>query len=759
MRQMPVSLHRLRVWFVALAIVTVAVVAGFYFYARIQGRRFLGQIPQKLGVDIQQSSEGFSLSKSEGGHTLFTIRAAKAIQYAQGGLADLRDVNIVVYGRQSNRFDQIYGPDFEYDPKTGMVTAHGEVHIDLEGNAAGPVTPDQAPPKELQNPIHVVTNGLVFNQKTGIAHSDGRVEFSVPQESGSAVGATYDTKQNTLKLDSRVQMQAKDPQHTALHAERGSITKDPRRIDLAGVAIRQSGRDLQAEELVMFLTPQNEIERGVATGNVQLRTAGTHGGTLHSPRAEMTVGPKNQLQTAVFTGGVRMEGSGANAAGATAGRMELIFGDKNEARTVHATEGVRIQQPPAGNGVNRQAMELVSQAVDLYIKDGQVVTLAETPGPAQVTITPVAPPVAGERTVVTAARMRATFDGDNHLEQAYGEPDAKVTSITPGAPNKVSTSNSLVAHFAPGGEILDIVQSGNFRYTEAQLKASQFGPGPRLGFADRARYTPADDALTLTGSPRIVDGGLTITANTLRIDRATGDAFAQGAVKTSFSQLKENPGGAILATSDPVHTTSSNMNVQRQSGIARYTGNARLWQGANVVEAPTIEFNQATRSLVAQGVAAKPVTSVFVQVNADGKTTPVVVTASRLVYNDSDRTARYSGGVMAKTEGNTLTADHADVLLDPAESKAALPSPSRLNRITALGHVLVQQLDRRATGEMLVYTAADEKSVLTGGPPLLADSEHGTIRGDSLTFYTRDDRVLVESKGSSRTITRTHVAR
>ena len=86
-------------------------------------------------------------------------------------------------------------------------------------------------------------------------------------------------------------------------------------------------------------------------------------------------------------------------------------------------------------------------------------------------------------------------------------------------------------------------------------------------------------------------------------------------------------------------------------------------------------------------------------------------------------------------------------------------SPSQLDQIVALGNIVVQQQDRRATGEKLVYTAADEKFVMTGGSPLLADSAHGTIRGDSLTFYSRDDRVLVESSESSRTITRTRVTR
>jgi len=41
----------------------------------------------------------------------------------------------------------------------------------------------------------------------------------------------------------------------------------------------------------------------------------------------------------------------------------------------------------------------------------------------------------------------------------------------------------------------------------------------------------------------------------------------------------------------------------------------------------------------------------------------------------------------------------------------------------------------------------------------VADAEHGTIKGDSLTFYSHDDRIVVESKESSRTVTRTRVVR
>ena len=44
----------------------------------------------------------------------------------------------------------------------------------------------------------------------------------------------------------------------------------------------------------------------------------------------------------------------------------------------------------------------------------------------------------------------------------------------------------------------------------------------------------------------MTDGGMTTTANSMRLNRATGDAFAEGNVKTTYSDLKPQPNGALL---------------------------------------------------------------------------------------------------------------------------------------------------------------------------------------------------------------------
>ena len=79
---------------------------------------------------------------------------------------------------------------------------------------------------------------------------------------------------------------------------------------------------------------------------------------------------------------------------------------------------------------------------------------------------------------------------------------------------------------------------------------------------------------------------MTTTAQTIRINRATGEALAEGDVKSTYSELQEQPNGALLASSSPIHVTARSMTARDHPGIAVYTGGARLWQDANVSRPP-----------------------------------------------------------------------------------------------------------------------------------------------------------------------------
>jgi lipopolysaccharide export system protein LptA len=196
-----------------------------------------------------------------------------------------------------------------------------------------------------------------------------------------------------------------------------------------------------------------------------------------------------------------------------------------------------------------------------------------------------------------------------------------------------------------------------------------------------------------------------------------------------------------------------------------------------VVEAPRLQFDRDHRSLVAESSPTQLVKTVLVQVDKTGKVTPVVITSAHLTYTDAERKVLLDGGVTAKGADAILTARQMTIFLvarsqstagaragrstgaAPNSGLSSLGSSGQVEKIVAENEVVVTQPTRRATGDRLVYTAADDKSVLTGGPPSIFDAEHGKITGDSLTFYRHDDRVLVEGRITSPSVTRTQVAR
>jgi lipopolysaccharide export system protein LptA len=407
-----------------------------------------------------------------------------------------------------------------------------------------------------------------------------------------------------------------------------------------------------------------------------------------------------------------------------------------------------------------QDVEMTAPVMDFIVKDGRRLERAETSGPPQILITQ---PGSNQKTVVTAAKFTAKFTEKNRLATLHGEPAAKIVSGkivgntigTPGQPDRVSTSQMLDVVFRPEGGVASIKQAGGVTYVDGTLKA----------WAQRGEYTAADQMLVLSESPRVVDNGMTTTAQTIRMNRTTGDAIAEGNVKSTYSDLKAQPEGGMLASSDPIHVTSRSMTAHRSPAVAVYTGDARLWQNANVVEAPALQFDRDHRSLVAQAGtqgSTQPVSTVLVQVDKSGKATPVHITSAHLNYADAERKILLDGGVTAKGPDTTLTAQQMTVFLrSRSESQASVgpATPGQVDRIVAEGKVMIAQPTRRATGERLVYTAVEDKFVLTGGTPSIFDAERGKITGDSLTFYRHDDRVLVEGRETSPTVTRTQVAR
>ncbi|HET7205563.1 MAG TPA: LPS export ABC transporter periplasmic protein LptC [Terriglobales bacterium] len=849
---MPLSISRLRRWFGLGAVAVAVIVACTYYYARWRLRETAQALPGKMGLEIQQTANGFTISKSQQGRTVFTIRANNAVQYRQGGQAVLHNVAITVYGKQADRFDQIYGSEFLYDQQTGDVVGKGEVQIDLQSNPGGTLQPDQSPPKELKDAVHIKTTGLIFNQKTGNAYTPERVDFSVPQANGTSIGATYNAKEGMLDLHSQVHVVLTGTTAGTLDATHGVIRRDPRQIDLDSPRLVHDPETYESDHATVYLRPDNSVDHMVGTGHVKIHMEGDSPLDARSDRADMLMvadpnrastsaatkeapaqlhsvshpedkradasrgainpnslsqpAPRNLLRMAILSSNVHVESHGDQLSEGDAGRATFWFTGKNVLTTARAEQNVRIvahhvggskaagttaQKSPSSQTSSPQDIIINAPVIDFAIvNEGRTLKSAVTSGPPKVTILP-SEGATGQQTVITARKFFAHFDDQSRLNAVHGAPDAKIVNSAPGETDRVSTSNMLDVAFVPAGGIQSVLQTGNVAYVDADRKA----------WGDRAKYTPNDQMLYLDSSPRFEQGGMTTTARTMRLDRAKGDAFAEGNVKSTYSELKPQPNGALLASSDPIHVTSITMVSHRDPGIATYTGNARLWQNSSVVQAPIIQFDRDKRTVVAHGTPDYRVSTVFIQTDNKGKQTPVHIVSDNLQYADNERLAHFTGSVIARSEDATLTGDQADVYLLPQssgstekESTSAAPHPggssvrvsstgaqqqilaarpapearktpdgnsagNRIDKIIADGHVVVVQPTRRAVGTHLLYTASDDRFVLTGGSPSIFDAEHGKVTGDSLTFYKRDDRVLVDGEANSPAFSETRVAR
>ena len=765
------SISRLRRALVIAVILVCALVLGAYFYARHRVQNALKQIPAKMGVEVQQSANGFSISKSEQGRTLFRLQASKAVQFKQSGQVALHDVKITLFGRDSSRFDQVYGQEFEYDQRSGNVSSKGEVSIDLQANPQGFLSPDQAPPKQLKNPLHLKTSDLVFNKNTGDAWTRAGVEFGVAQATGSAVGARYAARQGVLTLESQVKIVLNGPKRSTILAQRAVLEKAPREIVLMHPRSESADQQGEADELTLFLRDDNTLDHAVASGNVLFYSRAANPSTISAQKLEVIMKGRGVIQTAVLSGDVRLRTESPQLMEASAGRALVNFGQRNTVNKIHAEGLVKLTQRQkvdnaalAGAALHRTAaqdVQVTSPAMDFFVADGRRLTRTETIGLPEILLLPTDGKTAQTR--VTAGKFTARFDSLGQLTSVHGAPNARVVAVgSPGSPERTSTSDVIDAFFHPGTGIESLLQQGHFTYIANGQQA----------FAGHARYTPTDQILTLTGSPRIVDGGMTTTANSVRVNRATGEAFAEGDVKTTYSDLKPDPQGALLASSDPVHVTAKNMMLRNDSKVATYNGDARLWQNANVVESPSIEFHQEQRAIVAEASGGQRVSTVLTEIDKSGKSTSVRVTANHLDYLDSERKVRFEGRVVLWSADLTMTSRTMDVFLAPADvgslpadkTSPVLPGVgdqgrARLDKIIAYGSVLMTQPNRRAEGEKVVYTAAEDRFVVTGGSPCIFDAERGKITGVSLTLFRRDDRVVVEGDSNSPAVTRTRVVR
>ncbi len=312
--------ERLRMWLLGSAVFLILVIAAFIGTAHYVRHRLKNALT-KLGVTVTEGANGYTLSRSDGSRTLFTLHAARwePVPNSNGVIA-LHDVSIVLYGKKGDRSDRIYGDDFEYDKNAEVVRAKGLVHIDLQaaggqpkapaanpsGPANGAATTDRQPAAGTDSNgkvLHVTTSGLVYMEKLGVAATSEYIEFKVAGMTGHATGADYTSDSGMLMLHSAVSMSGiTGGRPVTLDATTAEFDDRDHVTYLTQAKYDSQGRTAAADQATLHARPDGTLARIEAQGNV---TGSVNGATVTSQHADVAMNAAGQPQTAVLTGAVK----------------------------------------------------------------------------------------------------------------------------------------------------------------------------------------------------------------------------------------------------------------------------------------------------------------------------------------------------------------------------------------------------------------------------------------------------------------------
>lgn len=792
---MRLTIERLRTLVLATGFLLLAALVTFLVIGKWKRPFNAHDLPKRLGVDIQQEANGFTHAEFRAGKAVYKMTASKVEQLKDGHFR-LHKVRIELYGAQGSGVDSIEGNEFEYDQHAGVAQAAGPVEIVLTRPADTPAVvsggarqkalgdmpksgPIAAAMADAQHgAIRIKTSGLTFDQKSGVVRTAARVEFSMQQGTGSAVGAVFDSQNATVVLDHSVAMQThRGAEVVALTAQHAEFNRDDQLCRLTGAEVSFRDGVARAADTTVEFNDDGSARRLDATKGFAMTTAS--GGKLAAPTASLVFGAQNQPVHGHLEGGVTMdEAANGRTTHGAAPSAEIEFGAAGLLRAAHLSGGVRMTSDENSTAARTHRL-WVSPAADLVFRNaahGQL-SLASMHGIGGVTVTSEAT----RNGVTTPARFAAddvtgAFGPDSALTAMTGVGHASMQQATQKGAQQTMSGDRLEARFAPAARA-----DAHSRNAAAQIDSATVTghvvmvQQPRSGTAqlplrataERAVYEGAGAWLHLSGAPRVDNGGMQISADRLDVSQESGDAFAHGNVKASWLGDSAKGRGPTLGGQGPAHGVSAEAQLHQSTGEATFQGQARLWQQANSIWAPLITLDRTRRVLTAHtGSAADPVRVVLVNTAlgsheraraASSAPSVVRLRGGDLRYSDAERKATLLAGaagvVVAESAGAVTRSNQVDVTLLPAGSHTDSGS-AQVDRVVARGHVVLESAGRRGWGEQLVYRSEDSSYTLTGtagAPPRMTDPARGTVSGEALIFNSRDDSVIVEGGGRATT--------
>ena len=777
----PWRVHRARSIVLAAIVMVLAGTLGAYL-ARRRSRPQAPPRPTPMAEDVGQQTHSFSLSKTLGEHTLYTIQAEQVTNYEATGKALLHNVSVLIYGKDGSRRDRITSSECYYDPAAASIWIPGDVEMQFDLPAPESKASAEADPATI--PLSIFTSKLSFEQNTGIATTDAPVRFVFAQGEGSAQGAAYDPEKQILTLRSQVRFNVggQPPPGTSAAPANGLGSSRPGEQTLveAGTArfVREEGRALLENSVAIsrgsrrIRAVRGEIELDSNLRARQARLSESLLATDETPTESREARAGSGLVLFDDAGRIRAleldqdvswriepRRQGKHKQGAaqhvemffreTDGLLERVRTERDVRMTFH---GDASRTDPA------DSQTLSGGEAEMFLDpDGRTLRQVRMRSSPRLEIIPGR--LGADHRTVTGNEFDIALDERGELRQFRAQGKVRVLSEDTGSAARrlETTSDSLDASFNSSGSLERVRQWGQFAYRDPERQAR----------AEQANYALGSETVVLEGKPVIWNSEGKLTATRVELETRTGGMKAEGNVSATFFQ-KSSVGSP---PPEPLQVVADRLRYDAAAKRSHFEGHARLWQGEGfLVEANALDWSQQTAELTASGklysVFRQPPgrqdgTSSSAAASAQNqKDSPIAITADSLVYQQQQRLARYEGGVRMQNLSGFMTSSTLEVFLRPAPSTPSgglSLGAGEIERVVAAHQVKIVEGARIATGERAEYLPARNEVHLYGQLATVADPARGTVEGAELTYYLGDDRIQVQGSPSSPTQTRWQV--
>jgi len=751
-------------WSALTALFLALVTGGIYLHRQWVAYVEQQKAPPPLAENQERQSIGLTVSKNEGDRTIFTVQASKSTDLKGQDMSLLEEVKVTVFGKLGDRHDMIRSRSCRYAKTGGGVECSGNVVFDLESAADAAKAQQNGAAKP--NLIHIETSGVTFNAKSGKAETSQPVKFTLPNGDGEGVGATYLSEDGILRLEKDVRVTLHQtgplaagknpnapPTDVVMHGTSMEMGKKARKVVLAGPATATTPtQQLSAGQMTMLLDEQNRAqtliaEPGALNQTPELVSHGGKGpmgtGTLHADLMTAQLSPEGWVRTIDATGNVQGK-SESGEMQAESGNVEM-WPRVNQAKLLTLRGNVHVNEL---DPKTRMWKKLTTSVLQLGFAGGE----PGEPNPLRHAETLARGTMewsdtATSQSKLTADKLAVDFGAAGKAKNLVATGNVDTERKLEGRPTQTATAANGDAQLDAGGSWTQMTLRGNVHMKE----------GDHSGESQQAVFARVAQTTVLTGQAMVRDESSETRATKITFHQETGDIEAEGKVRsTDLGNQKSN----VQFSSAPSNVTSEHMVGNSKTGRAFYTGHARLWQGPSVLEADSIELLRDTRVLNAKG----NVRAVFPKESSDsnkGKDSKLWRTSSgTLTYWDTENKAHLERNVVVQSDNEQMKAPQLDVYFarEP-DPKTGSPGPSKISRAVGTGGVEVVQEDKRGTAERGVYTAENDRFVLSGGTPTLYDEEGGKTTGRELTFNIADDTIIVDSGNGTRTLTRHRVQR